>query len=416
MNFIFVSPNFPVRYFKWVEALRDHGVTVLGIGDSPYYDVHPRLKEALTEYYFVADLANVEAMEKACLYFQKKYGKIDFLESDNEWWLSSDAALREKLGVTTGFWPRDMEKIKAKSAMKKYFEEGGVKTMRYLIVTGPNDKERALIFQKKVGWPLFVKPNVGVGASDSYAIHNQKEFDAFFTKKLPEPYIMEEFVDGFIVSFDGICDSHSDVAFCTSDHFMTPIATVVNELTDYYYYNNPFSLPFHDIDREEFEKAGRAVVKAFGIKQRFFHIEFFVLNQDKEGLAKKGEFVALECNMRPAGGYTPDLIDYANSLSCYQVYADVICYDENRQDMSKTKYYAFAPARRDGIKYLHNEQDILTKFRDSICMYGRYPAHMAPAMGDFYYYARFEKYEDGIAFDAYVREKIPLATMALKAK
>jgi hypothetical protein len=405
MNFIFVSPNFPVRYFKWVEALRDHGVTVLGIGDSPYYDVHPRLKEALKEYYFVQDLGDKKAMVKACQYFQDKYGPIDFIESDNEWWLEGDAYLREKFNVKSGFWPKDMEHIKAKSAMKKYFEQGGAKTMRYLVVDGPKDKEAAEKFQKEVGWPVFVKPNVGVGASDSYALHNQKEFDAFFKKSLPEPYIMEEYVDGFIVSFDGICDSHSDVVFCTTDHFMTPIATVVNDLTDYYYYNNPFALPFHDIDQKAFEKVGRAVVKAFGIKQRFFHIEFFVLNKDKDGLAKKGDFVALECNMRPAGGYTPDLINYANSVSCYQIYADVVCYDENRQDMAKTKYYAFAPARRDGIKYAHTEQEILSKYGNAMCMYGRYPAHMAAAMGDLYYYARFEKYEDGMAFDAYVRER-----------
>lgn len=405
MNFVFISPNFPVRYFKWVEALRDHGVNVLGIGDSPYYDVHPRLKAALKEYYFVRDISNYEEMVKAIAYFESKYGKIDYIESDNEWWLTQDAKLREQFKVDTGFHPSDMEKIKAKSAMKEYFQKGGAKTMRYILVDGPKDKAKAAKFQNEVGWPLFVKPNVGVGASDSYALKNQKDFDAFFSKSLPETYIMEEYIDGFIVSFDGICDSNSNVVFCTTDHFMTPIAEVVNEVEDYYHYNNPFALPFHDIDQKEFEKVGRAVVKSFGIKKRFFHIEFFVLRNDKPGFAKKGEFVALECNMRPAGGYTPDLIDYANSVSCYQIYADVICFDENRQDMSKPKFYAFAPARRDVLNYAHSEAEILTKYHNEMCMYGRYPAHMAGAMGDLYYYARFLNYEDGLAFDAFVREK-----------
>jgi hypothetical protein len=76
MNFIFISPNFPPRYFKWVEALKDHGVTVLGIGDSPDYDVHPRLKAALTEYVFVDDLSNYAKMLAACKAYEKKYGKI----------------------------------------------------------------------------------------------------------------------------------------------------------------------------------------------------------------------------------------------------------------------------------------------------------------------------------------------------
>jgi hypothetical protein len=103
-----------------------------------------------------------------------------------------------------------------------------------------------------------VKPNIGVGANESFALHNEKELTKFLSKKLPETYIMEEYIDGFIVSFDGVCDSQSNVVFCTSDHFMTAIATVVNDNTDYYYYNNPFALPFHDIDGKAFEKVGRA--------------------------------------------------------------------------------------------------------------------------------------------------------------
>lgn len=404
MNFVFISPNFPTNYYLWVEGLKRHGVNVLGIGDSPYWDLQQRLKDSLTEYY-CTDLSNMDELTKAVKYYQDKYGKIDYIESDNEWWLYSDAVLREKFGVNTGFHPEEMNKIKAKSAMKEYFNRGGAKTMRYILVDGPEDKEKAEEFRAKVGYPLFVKPNVGVGAASSYALHDDREFDEFFSHKLPETYIMEEYIEGFIVSYDGICDSHSNVVFGTTDHFLTPIADVVNQKEDYYYYNAPFDLPFFDLDKEAFRKVGRAVVKSFGIKKRFFHIEFFVLTKDKPGLAKKGEFVALECNMRPAGGYTPDLIDFANSVSVYDIYADVICFDENRQNMSLPKYYAFASARRDGIAYLHSEEEILSSYHDNLCLHGRYPAHMAVAMGDSFYYAKFDSFEEGQRFDAFVRTR-----------
>ena len=322
MNFIFISPNFPRNYYLWAESLKKHGVNVLGIGDSPYWDLEGRLKDSLTEYYY-ANLSDIAELERAVAYYKDKYGDIDYIESDNEWWLYTDAVLRQKFGVNTGFHPAEMEKIKAKSAMKEYFQKGGAKTMRYILVDGAKDKEKAKLFLEEVGYPLFVKPNVGVGAVDSYALHNDEEFDEFFKKRLPETYIMEEYVEGFIVSYDGICDSRSNVVFDTADHFMTPIADIVNEKEDYYYYNTPFELPFFDLDKEAFRKVGRSVVKSFGIKKRFFHIEFFVLTKDKPGLAKKGEFVALECNMRPAGGYTPDLMDYGSSCSVYDIYADV---------------------------------------------------------------------------------------------
>ena len=98
--------------------------------------------------------------------------------------------------------------------------------------------------------------------------------------------------------------------------------------------------------------------KSFGIKKRFFHIEFFVLNKDKPGFASRGEIVALECNMRPPGGYTPDLINFGESLSCYEIYADVIAYNENRQDDTKTKYYSITASRRDNLSYVHNDEEI----------------------------------------------------------
>ena len=405
MNFIFVSPNFPVRYYKWTESLKARGVNVLAIGDAPYPALHSRLIASVTEYYFVPDMNDFSSMCRAVEYFERKYGHIDALESMNEWWLRSDAKLRARFGIE-GLLPRDMDAITAKSDMKKYFEQGGAKTIRYLLVTGPEDKEKAEEFVKQVGYPVFVKPNIGVGASDSYRLNDREAFDRFFSRALPEPYIMEEYVSGSIVSFDGICDGNSEVVFATTDHFPTPIAEIVNEGLDYYYYDCPFSLPMVDIDAKEFEKVGRQVVKAFGIKKRFFHIEFFVLKEDQPGLGKKGDFVALECNMRAPGGDTPDLIDYGNSVSVYDIYADVMVYGENRTKPYPKPYYAFATHRRDTLAYEHPESEIYEKYRDALVQTGRYPAHMAVAMGDRYYDAKFETLEEGLAFDAFVREKV----------
>ena len=405
MNFVFISPNCPIRYFKWVESLRRRGINVLGIGDSPYYDLHPRLLASLTEYYFVWDMSNKELMEQAVAYYENKYGKIDYIESNNEWWLEEDARLREKFGVTTGFLPKDMAHIKAKSAMKEFFQKGGAKTMRYLVVEGPKDKEKAAAFAKEVGFPIFAKPNIGVGAGDSHALRDQAAFDAFFSKDLPEPYILEEFVEGSIVSFDGICNSKGEVVFCTSDHFPIPIDIIVNEGLDQCYLDIPFSLPMDDIEAKEFEKVGRQVVKCFGISKRVFHIEFFVLSKDKKGLGKKGDFVALECNMRAPGGYTPDLMDFANSVSMYEIYADVIAFDENRQDMSLPKYYAMASHRKDSLSYAHTIDEVYNRFGYSVKMSGRYPAHIAVAMGDQYVFGVFKTLAEAKEFDDYVREK-----------
>ena len=56
-------------------------------------------------------------------------------------------------------------------------------------------------------------------------------------------------------------------------------------------------------------------------KYRYFHIEFLRMSEDKEGLGKKGDPLVMEANMRAPGGYTVEVINYATSISSYEVYA-----------------------------------------------------------------------------------------------
>ena len=35
-NFVFISPNFPMTYWKFCRELKNNGMQVLGIGDCPY--------------------------------------------------------------------------------------------------------------------------------------------------------------------------------------------------------------------------------------------------------------------------------------------------------------------------------------------------------------------------------------------
>ena len=38
-NFVFISPNFPLTYWKFCRELKNNGMRVLGIGDCPYEDL-----------------------------------------------------------------------------------------------------------------------------------------------------------------------------------------------------------------------------------------------------------------------------------------------------------------------------------------------------------------------------------------
>ena len=130
-NFIFISPNFPENYKYFCRELKNNGINVLGIGDCPYDALDGVLRASLNEYYYVSSLENYDEVYRAVAFFAFKYGEIDFIESNNEYWIERDACLRTAFNVKTGFMKKDVKKIKFKSQMKKYFQKAGVKTARY---------------------------------------------------------------------------------------------------------------------------------------------------------------------------------------------------------------------------------------------------------------------------------------------
>lgn len=155
MNFVFISANFPKIYSHFVKALNDKGVTVLAIGDEPYDNLVDELKNNVKEYCYVSNLANIDWMKNTLDYLENKYGQIDYIESNNEYWLFNDSIYREYKRVPNGFYPSDMEKIKYKSKMKEYFFKAGVKTARYILA---NDLEEVKRFATIVGYPYLLNP------------------------------------------------------------------------------------------------------------------------------------------------------------------------------------------------------------------------------------------------------------------
>ncbi len=382
-NFIFISPNFPLTYWRFCRELRGNGMRVLGIGDSPYEDLVKELKESLDEYYKVSSLENYDEVFKAVAFFTFKYGKIDWLESNNEYWLMRDAQLRTEFNITTGPKIQDMAKIKFKSAMKEYYAKAGIPTARYHLVEGLED---ALEFANYVGYPVVVKPDNGVGANNTYKLCSDEDVAMFISTKDDQVYIMEEYVNGYVQTYDAIIDSHGDPLFESGNVTPLSLMDIVNEGGDSVYYLVK-DLP--DAIRE----AGLATVKSFGVKSRFVHLEFFILNDDQEGLGKKGDILGLEVNMRPAGGYTPEMYNYSQETDVYKIWADMVAFDTNTKPIGNHHYCAFY-SRRDGRIYKMDDYEITLKYGSRMVMHGRIPEALAGAMANQMYVCNFDTEEE----------------------
>ncbi len=387
-NFVFISPNFPTNYWQFCRELKNNGLNVLGIGDAPFESLMPELQASLSDYYKVSSLENYDEVHRAVAFFIHKYGRIDWLESNNEYWLEKDAALRTDFNIQSGFQASDMERIKHKSKMKHYYEKVGIPVARYYMV---KTLAGCRSFIKKVGYPVVVKPDNGVGAAATYKLKNDEELVAFFESYPKDvPYIMEEFVHAQVNSYDAIIDADGNPIFETGNVTVDSIMDIVNNQDNSIYYIVK-DLP------DDVRSKGRATVKSFGVKSRFVHFEFFRLTEDQEGLGKKGDVVALEVNMRPCGGFSPDMMNFANSTNVYKIWADMIAYNSTMYPEGEHYFCAFA-GRRDGKNFILSHEELCAKYAANMKMVERIPDALAGAMGNQMYVATFSTKEEMDAF------------------
>ena len=397
MNFIFISPNFPHTYWNFCDRLKRNGVNVLGIGDAPYDSLEEPLKAALTEYYKVGNMESYDEMYRAVAYFAFKYGKIDWLESNTEYWLEQDAMLRRDFNITTGVQPDELSMWKSKSAMKPFYKEAGIPTARNHKVT---DISAARAFLDEIGgFPVIVKPDIGVGAADTWKLESEEDLEWFYNNLPDHPYVMEEFVHGNIYSYDAICNAQGEVLFESSNWFPPSIADMVNKGLDLAYYTT-------DVVPEQLREYGRAALKAFKVKSRFVHFEFFRLTQARKNLGKVGDFVGLEVNMRPAGGYTPDMMDYAHNTDVYEIWAEMVAFNERRlPDLGGDRFCAYA-SRRDIHSYVHSHEEILEKYGSCMKMCERMPDVLSGAMGNQMYTAILDTLEEVEEYNEFIHARI----------
>ena len=382
-NFIFISPNFPTNYWKFCRELKNNGIRVMGIGDQPWEEMTQELKDSLNEYYKVSSLENYDEVYRAVAWFIHKFGRVDWIESNNEYWLERDAMLRTDFNVPSGFHVEDLARIKYKSGMKEYYQKAGIRTARYHIV---DNFDSCKAFINEVGYPVIVKPDNGVGANDTYKLDNDGELWSFLNEKNPNVrYIMEEFVTAEVNSYDAIIDSNGNPLFETGNVTPMSIMDIVNNSDNslYYIVKNL---------ADDVRAAGRAAVKSFGVRSRFVHFEFFRLTKDQY-MGRKGDVVALEVNMRPCGGFSPDMMNYANSTDVYKIWADMIAFNCSTKPQGEHFFCAFA-GRRDGKPFQLSHEEFAAKYASQMRMMERIPDALSGAMGNQMYVAAFPTEEE----------------------
>jgi len=307
MDILYISPEFPPNYANFVRSLHAEGIRVWAVGETDFYSMPADLR-ACIRWYARTELNNWRKVEQGInellevKHAQGFEGAFDLVESHNEAWLRLEAFINERFDIP-GITLREVDRLKKKSVMKRIFQESGLRVARGAIVS---TVQEARLLAGELGFPVILKPNEGVGAGGTHRVNGPDQLEAVFPE-LREDYILEEFVEAPIVTYDGLTDAEGNVIFENT--------LIYGEgLIEYAQGKDTFFFVSRRIP-EQLTRAGKSLVRRFDIRRKFFHFEFFELG---------GDYLPIEINCRPPGGAIIDMMNYSIDGDLYRAWARML--------------------------------------------------------------------------------------------
>ena len=357
---------------NFITQLNNAGVNIWAIGEGDFSALPDHVR-ACIKWYAKTNLYNYDEINGVVSYLLNEHvvpqtGKgLDVIASHNEHWLRVESFINDTFKID-GINSKNIEQIKKKSEMKKLFMANGIKTARGRIV---NDLDDALTLAKEFMYPVILKPNEGVGATRIFRIENSKQVKEAWPQIRGE-YVMEEFIDADIVTYDGLIDWEGNIIFDNSLIYECGIIENVQKGRDQFFYTSR-TIP------NDLKEIGKVLVRAFGLKRQFFHFEFFKVGK---------EYLAIEINARPPGGQIIDMMNYSIDDDLYAAYSKMIAGQRSGSNTDK-KYFCAYIGRRDK-NYVHSHEEILSNYGANLASHFINPELFWAAMGKDIYLMRAE--------------------------
>jgi len=228
-------------------------------------------------------------------------------------------------------------------------------------------------FAARHGYPLVFKPDVGMGAAGAFKVRDAAQLEAALTLPLRD-LVVQPFVPGRITSFDGFTDAQGEILFSSSLVYGSNVMEIVTEALDIAYWTRRDIPP-------RLEELGRRTVAAFGLRERFFHIEFF--EQDD------GSFTALEVNLRPPGGFTTDMMNWSCDTDVYRLWAGVLSGAHLGEYAYEHRYFCAHVGRRSSRRYRTSHAEAVQFLGPALLEHRTLPPPISTAMGDSVYAIRY---------------------------
>ena len=386
MDILYISPDFPPNYAHFVRGLHAEGIRVWAIGEAEFYSMPADLRSCI-RWYVRSDLNNWRQAEQSInellevKHAQGFEGVFDAVESHNEAWLRLEAFINERFAIP-GITLRDTHSLKKKSVMKRIFQEARLRVARGTVVS---TVEEAVRLAAELGYPVILKPNEGVGAGGVHQVDRSAQLEALFPL-LREDYLLEEFVEAPIVTYDGLADENGKVVFENTLIYGEGVIEYARGKDTFFYVGRHIPGRLADI--------GASLVLRFGVRRKFFHFEFFVLD---------GDFGPIEINCRPPGGAIIDMMNYSIDGDLYRAWARMLLRRPLGLPQEKKYFVAFI-GRKDQPHALSHDA-LVERLGPRLLEYAENPPLYWEVMGRYRYLFRTEEEADVLEIAAAARQE-----------
>lgn len=310
MHVLFVAPHFPSAQIRYVQALKQVGAKVTGLGEPAAHELPGEVAHLLDGWEQVHNVTDTGALYDAVRRVQSREW-VDRLEATIEAHMLAAAEVREACTIP-GMSYQQTLLCRDKTLMKEFMRKHSIPCAAS---TAANSPEEIVSFVAKNGYPIILKPRDGAGANQTWKVSNDGELHHVMPQtgvQHGHSIAVEEFVEGHEgfydtltvngeIRHDFISHYYPNVLEAMRHRWISPIIICTNR------HNEP--------GYDEVKGMGAKVIRELGLHTSPTHMEWF--------FGQKGLKFS-EIGARPPGVSHWDIYCAANEIDLYKEWADSI--------------------------------------------------------------------------------------------
>ena len=321
-HIVFVAPHFLENTNRYVSAFADlKGVKLSVISADPASAIPAELAEKIAGHYQVQDIGDGAELGKAAKALGGSFGPIDRISGALEQLQLPMAHARELAGIP-GMRPEIARRFRDKDRMKQVLRANGVPVAQSALVSSP---EELRDFVRRVGFPIIVKPQAGLGARSTQRVESSDELAALDKLGLTPTRLRPLQAEQFVVAREHTCETvtiHGRAVWRSGTrYFPSPLEVLETPWMQYCVLlpleSDPTWTRFAPINDD-------ALHALFGprpevVGTALTHMEWF--------LCDDGSMLVNEVGARPPGVQIMPLMSLAHGVDMVSAWAELIAFD-----------------------------------------------------------------------------------------